>query len=115
MRSSARHIVLILCAVLLAVAGCRADTLTAPDPRVHVMEIAPAPLPCVAIYTSPCLSVRFDSDKDWYVFHERIEGFTYEAGYRYLLRVEVSEIPNPAADGGPITWRLLAVLAKVRE
>ena len=61
-----------------------------------------------------CLQVRERPDAPWHLFYDVIEGFTYEPGYQYALRVAVRVVPNPPADGSSVAYRLLAILTKVR-
>lgn len=48
----------------------------------------------------------------WSMFYDDIEGFKYELGYVYTLKVEKSIIENPHADGSSYGYRLVEVQAK---
>ncbi|MDR2585573.1 MAG: DUF4377 domain-containing protein [Prevotellaceae bacterium] len=43
-----------------------------------------------------------------------IKGFTYEEGFEYRLKILVSKIINPPADGYLVKYTLLEVLSKVK-
>jgi len=44
----------------------------------------------------------------------RIEGFEYEAGNEYLLKVLKTPIANPAADGHTATYKLIEIISKTK-
>jgi Domain of unknown function (DUF4377) len=44
----------------------------------------------------------------------RIEGFEYEAGNEYLLKVLKTPIENPAADGHTATYKLIEIISKTK-
>lgn len=48
-------------------------------------------------------------------FYEDIEGFEYEWGYTYKLRVRVTEIKNPPEDVLPLKYRLIEILSQEKE
>lgn len=43
---------------------------------------------------------------------EFIEGFTYEEGYEYRLRVQKIHLANPPADGFIFEYKLIAIVSK---
>jgi hypothetical protein len=59
-----------------------------------------------------CMQTRSTESEDWTYFYDSIEGFEYEASYRYELKVEVTTEPNPPADGSSLRFRLLEVVSK---
>lgn len=44
----------------------------------------------------------------------RIEGFEYEEGYEYMLKVLKTPIENPRADGHTATYKLIEILSKTK-
>ena len=48
----------------------------------------------------------------WRPFYNSIEGFEYEHGYRYSLKVQTTVISNPPADASSINYRLIDVISK---
>jgi hypothetical protein len=96
-----------------AVAACRSDTsAVAPGERELVLEVAASRAPCVAVGPRECLQVRERADAPWQLFYGDIEGFTYEPGWWYVLRVARRSVPNPPADGSSVAYRLVRVVAK---
>lgn len=62
-----------------------------------------------------CLLVQFDEQLDtdmWSYFNEPIEGFQYQEGYIYRLRVRKETIKDPPMDGSSMRFILLDVLSK---
>lgn len=59
-----------------------------------------------------CLQVRESPDAPWRNFFGRIEGFEYEEGNAYELRVEVTPVPSPPADAPNQRYRLIEIVSK---
>jgi hypothetical protein len=59
-----------------------------------------------------CLQVRESPGDPWRNFFGRIEGFDYEEGTTYELRVEVTPVASPAADASSLRYRLVEVLSQ---
>lgn len=83
-----------------------------PREWVVTMDVAPERVPCQGFIPQDCLRVRERPDTAWTFFYDSIEGFAFEAGFNYTIRVRVREIRNPPADGSSRAYRLLAVLTK---
>jgi len=60
-----------------------------------------------------CLQVRESPQEPWVHFSSEIEGFRFEPGYAYVLRVFRLPVANPPADGSSHRWILLQVESKV--
>src|SRR2546421_10766693 len=98
----------------LALTGITAcSDLFGPKERVVVMDIAPQRVPCVGVGPMQCLSVRERPDTAWTLLYDGIEGFSFEPGYQYTIRVAVRTVHNPPADGSSLAYRLLALIQKV--
>lgn len=95
--------------LLLLAAGCG---ITSPDPDVITMEVGPNRVPCVGEGQRECLLVRDPGDAEWGYFYGEIEGFTFEPGYQYVLRVARREIASPPADGSSVEYMLVRVVSK---
>jgi hypothetical protein len=110
-RRSTRRLRMLGAALLYGVmSSC--TSITGVDERVFDLEVAEQQVPCVGMAPQQCLQVRERSDAPWTLFYDGIEGFTYEPGFRYLLRVAVRQVPNPPADGSSLAYRLVDVLTK---
>ena len=69
---------------------------------------------CQGVAYQTCLLTRESELSPWDYFYDGIEGFEYEWGYRYELRVLVVEVPDPPADASSLAYSLLEVLRKER-
>ena len=99
---------------VLALTGITAcSDLFGPKERVVVMDIAPQRVPCVGVAPMQCLSVRQHPDTAWTLLYDGIEGFSFEPGYQYTIRVAVRTVHNPPADASSLAYRLLALINKV--
>jgi hypothetical protein len=59
-----------------------------------------------------CMQVRDAGSDEWTLFYGRIEGFTYEEGYAYELRVKVEEVKRPKADASSKRFKLVEIVSK---
>ena len=62
-----------------------------------------------------CLQVRAAETEEWRNLYSPIEGFEREPGHAYELRVEVSQVAKPMADGSSLRYRLLEVVSKQKK
>ena len=69
---------------------------------------------CHTIFEFLCLRARQSDAESWSAFFGSVEGFKYELGHRYSLRVRVTERevpPIPDAPGIQFSYQLLQVLS----
>jgi hypothetical protein len=59
-----------------------------------------------------CLQVRESESADWMLFYAPIEGFTYEEGTKYELRVSVEKNPQPMADASSLKYALVEIVSQ---
>lgn len=83
-----------------------------PSERIAVMDIASERVPCVGVGPQECFRVRERPDTAWALFYDSIEGFEFEPGFEYTVRVAIRRVDNPPADGSSLSYRLLAILHK---
>lgn len=107
---SARKVCLAILLLAVVTAGC--TDIFDPSGRVIVMDVASQRVPCTGVGPQECFKVRQHPDTAWTFFYDGIEGFVFEAGFEYTLRVAVREVKNPPADGSSLAYRLLAILRK---
>lgn len=67
---------------------------------------------CEAEGPRECLQVRNTESEEWRNLFASIEGFEYEPGNSYELRVEVTPIANPPADASSLKYKLKEVVSK---
>ncbi len=63
-----------------------------------------------------CLLIKEESlAGDWKYYYSSIDGFDYEPGYIYKLRIREESVENPPADASSLKWTLIAVEEKTPE
>jgi heat shock protein HslJ len=77
--------------------------------------VGPRQVDCVGVAPQKCLLVKENLDDEWTMYYDQIEGFDYEPGYEYELRITEEEIENPPADASSIRWTLVEVVSKTRS
>ena len=77
-----------------------------------IIYIADAKVDCEGVAPQKCLQIKEEGTTDWTYLYDHIEGFDYEKGFFYKLKVEVKKIENPPADGSSLHYKLIEVLAK---
>lgn len=61
------------------------------------------------------MKIRERQTESWNVVHfKAIEGFSYEKGYAYTLKVEKTHLGNPPADDSDTRYKLIEILSKER-
>ncbi len=91
-----------------------ASASAAPGANVTTMFVDSKRASCEGEGVTECLRVKDSAEGSWMLFYRTIEGFTYEPGYAYELRVEVSQVKNPPADSSSRHHRLVQVVSKKR-
>jgi heat shock protein HslJ len=73
---------------------------------------------CEGVAPMTCLQVQESDSPEpgkWGNFYSRIEGFTFEAGYLYRLRISKEMLEDVPADASSIRYVLVDVLEKTRD
>ena len=83
-----------------------------PAPVVETLLVREQLADCQGEAPMKCLQVRAVETEEWRNLYAPIEGFEHEPGHAYELRVEVTQVANPPADGSSLRYRLLEVVSK---
>ena len=67
---------------------------------------------CVGVAPMQCMQVKRSAEGEWEFFYDQIEGFAFEPGFEYELRVNQITVENPPADGSSLRYELVAVVSK---
>lgn len=67
---------------------------------------------CVGVAPQECYLVRESQDEEYSFFYDEIEGFSFEPGFEYELRVEAIEVEDPPADASSIRWVLVEEVSR---
>lgn len=77
------------------------------------LYVGPMLRDCVGVAPMKCLMVREDPNAPWQNFYSPIDGFTFEPGYTYTLKVRVTDAPAPVpADASAKKYTLVEVVSK---
>ena len=98
-------------AATLLSAGC--NDLFEPRETVLTLDVASARVPCQGAFPQECFIIRQLPDTNWTGFYDSIDGFDYEPGFEYTIRVARRAVRNPPADASSFVYRLLSILRKV--
>ncbi|MBW8366766.1 MAG: DUF4377 domain-containing protein [Arenimonas sp.] len=113
-------------ALVLAAAGCATTSSTVLTPaagsqpqvvapaqgeeREIIVNVAGQRAPCTGVAPTLCLQVRTQPGAAWTLHHGDIEGFTWQSGTEYVIRVREVTVANPPADAPSRRWVLQEVL-----
>ena len=84
------------------------------DRHVETIKVASKRVTSNMEYGNPYLIMR-QGDADWSLLYDPIQGFDYEEGYEYLIRVEVWNVEHPTTDQYIKNYKLLEVLSKEKK
>lgn len=77
------------------------------------MKVKENTVPCEGVAPMDCMQVKIGKSKEWQNFFNSIEGFTYEPGYAYRLKVIQTERTGTVpADASKYTYKLKKVVCK---
>ncbi|REF45220.1 uncharacterized protein DUF4377 [Serratia ficaria] len=103
---------------LAALAGCSQEGAAMNQPanknggHTEVLLVNSALVDCVGVAPMKCMQVRHSAQQPWELFYTGIEGFTFEPGYRYRLKVQVTALENVPADASSLRYTLIEQLEK---
>ena len=83
-----------------------------PPAKTQVIYVKESKEPCTGVAPMECLQIKGVNDTDWSNLYTNINGFKYTPGYRYKLRVKITRVKNPPADGSSLKYTLTKVLEK---
>ena len=79
---------------------------------MKTLYVGPELVDCVGVAPMQCMQVKEDPNGEYQNFFSSIEGFTFEPGYTYELRVNVESIANPPADGSSLRYTLVEIVSQ---
>ncbi len=96
-----------LLGALFACAGAKGD--------VRTWIVASETRDCTGVGPQTCLLVKEEGAPDWTYFYDRIDGFDYEKGYEYVVKVQIDEVENPPMDASSKSYSLVKVVDKQKK
>lgn len=73
--------------------------------------VGPVLADCQGEGPQKCMLVKEHPDDEYTYFYDQIEGFEYDEGFEYELRIRVEPVENPPAGGSSIRWILVEVVS----
>lgn len=77
-----------------------------------ILYIGKAKVDCVGVGPQKCFQVKDENQTEWYLFYDDIEGFDYEEGFYYKIKIKILEVEHPPADGSSLKYELIEILEK---
>ena len=74
-------------------------------------------VPGIGIGAQPCMLVQENDEiggDNWFYFYNEIEGFNYEWGYIYNLKIKTEKVENLPQDASSIRYILVNILSKIK-
>jgi heat shock protein HslJ len=101
-------------ALFFVLAACQPvrDTRNSNAPVEKTLYIGPELADCVGVGPMQCMLVKENPDDEYQFFYSEIEGFTFEPGYTYELRVRVEPVANAPADASNLKYTLIEVVSQ---
>ena len=81
----------------------------------HPCAVYPIPSGIIEL-PLPGMKIKEENSKEWQDESQyAIEGFTFEPGYFYTVKVKKTILANPPADSGNVRYKLIEVLKKEKD
>ena len=113
-----KRITLLTLFLLTISVGCSRDmvinTDISTDEMMEILIIGPYLETCMgAFFEYPCYLEYNEKSQAWKAFGERIQGFNFEPGYIWTLKVRLEDRGPEIQDVGRYAYHLVEVLSKV--
>jgi hypothetical protein len=85
------------------------------SPNEAIMRVDYYQVQCTGLSPQNCYLVQYNQEigtDKWTYFYEDVEGFDYQKGFVYTLKVRVDKIENPPQDASDRKYVLLQVLSR---
>jgi len=80
--------------------------------RERIVQVAAQRAPCTGVVPGLCLQIRTQPGAAWQLHYGEIEGFDWQVGVEYVIRVRELPVANPPADGSSLRWVLQEILER---
>jgi hypothetical protein len=97
-------------ALMLVLTGCSSNSGT---DNTEVLFIKHHLQECVGVAPRTCMLTRPSANADWTFMYSGIQGFGYEWGFDYEVRVRWQGIENPPADASSRVYELMSINSKM--
>ena len=82
------------------------------DERIETLIIGPYKVDCVGAFEQECYLEFNEESQEWHFFYESIQGFDFEPGYIYKLKVRLEDRGTEIQDVGRYAYHLIEVLSE---
>lgn len=96
----------ILLILLVFTIGCGRDS------NIETLIIGPYTETCQGFIEQQCYLEFNEEHQEWHFFYESIQGFDFEPGYIYTLKVRLEDRGTEIQDVGRYAYHLVEVLSK---
>ena len=103
---------LVLIAALSSISACSSFSVNLNQQHSQTWLVAAQKNECIGVAAQQCMLIKRKPNDEWQKFYDPIEGFSYQKGFEYKLRVAVTPIEQPMADGSDRRYTLLDILSK---
>lgn len=83
------------------------------EEQLKTIYIADHLVDCTGVAEQKCMLTKDSPEGEWTYFYDKIQGFEYEEGFEYEIKVELQQVENPPADAPSIRYILKEVISKV--
>ncbi len=99
--------------MIFALAACQPvrDTRTSAGPVEKTLYIGAELVDCVGVAPMRCMQVKENPEDAYQFFYNEIEGFTFEPGFTYEVRVLVEPVANAPADASNLKYTLIEIVS----
>jgi len=80
--------------------------------RERIVLVSGERRPCTGVAAAQCLQVRTEPGTPWQHYYGEIEGFRWQEGVDFVLRIREYTVANPPADGSSRRWVLEEILER---
>lgn len=106
--------------LLLAMMSCKSANITENSAMEEkIFWVNSSKLPCTGVGPMSCLQIQENDNIEegkWNFFYSNIEGFEYQPGNIYRLRVKVNKMEEPIpADASSLRYELVEILEKYQD
>lgn len=104
--------IIILSYLFSAISSCDNATEIQDGNEIRTVYVDSQLVDCQGVGPQTCMLFKENLTDEWTYFYDRITGFTYESGFKYILKVAITTVPNPPADGSSLAYSLVEIIAK---
>lgn len=105
-------LILSLLTMSLFLGACNSSQKTSDSENVETLIIASQQGDCVGVAPMKCFLIKREEQTEWEFFYNNIEGFKYESGNEYVIKVKTEKIETPAADQSSLKYTLVKEVSK---